>query len=94
MASAILTLHNSSHNPVSGATISYSWSGGFSGTDTCVTNGSGQCPTVTTGGIKKKNGTATLTVTDIVHGSLSYTSAANHDPDNDSDGTSITINKP
>ncbi len=26
--------------------------------------------------------------------SLNYTSAANHDPDNDSNGTSITINKP
>jgi PKD repeat protein len=92
-AEVIITVHDGDHNPVADATVSGSWSGGASGTASCVTDANGQC-TVSVSGIPKRNGTATFTVTDVFHADLSYDSSANHDPDGDSDGTSITIAKP
>jgi hypothetical protein len=35
-----------------------------------------------------------LTVEGVSHATLSYDPAANHDPDGDSDGTSISIHSP
>jgi hypothetical protein len=37
---------------------------------------------------------ATFTVSSATHVSLTYQASDNHDPDSDSDGTSITVNKP
>lgn len=45
-------------------------------------------------GIRKRNGSVTFTVNDVTHATLTYESAGNHDPDSDSDGTSITVSKP
>jgi hypothetical protein len=92
-ATVTLTVHDAGHNPVSGATVSVSWSGGFSGSASCVTNGSGSCQ-VTTGNIAKKKSNVTLTVTNVSHASLPYQPADNHDPDGDSNGTAITVSKP
>ncbi len=91
-ATVTIRVHDSSHNPVSGATVSVSWSGGFSGAASCITNGSGAC-SVSTGGIAKKKGSVTLTVTNV-SGSLTYQPGDNHDPDGDSNGTAITVLKP
>jgi hypothetical protein len=35
-----------------------------------------------------------LTTTGVTHATLTYSSAANHDPDGDSNATSIIVNKP
>ncbi|MGH9776897.1 MAG: S8 family serine peptidase [Candidatus Acidiferrales bacterium] len=91
-ATVTIRVHDSSHNPVSGAAVSVSWSGGFSGLASCVTNGSGAC-SVSTGSMHKKNGSVTLTVTNV-SGSLTYQPGDNHDPDGDSNGTAITVLKP
>jgi hypothetical protein len=37
---------------------------------------------------------ATFTVTNVAAGGLTYSASANHDPDGDSNGTSITMLKP
>ncbi len=92
-AEVIITVHDGDHNLVADATVSGTWSGGASGTASCVTDANGQC-TVSVSGIPKRNGTVTFTVTDVTHADLSYDSSANHDPDGDSDGTSITLAKP
>jgi len=92
VATVTIRVHDANHNPVSGATVSASWSGGFSGLTSCVTNGSGAC-SVTTGNIPKKKGSVTLTVTNV-SGSLTYQPGDNHDPDGDSNGTAITVLKP
>jgi hypothetical protein len=42
-------------------------------------------------GIRKKDGSVTFTVSNIDGG---YAASANHDPESDSDGTSITLSKP
>jgi len=63
------------------------------GTGSCTTNGSGQCA-VSKPGIPKKTGSVTFRVVNVAQATLTYKSADNHDPDGDSNGTSITVSKP
>ena len=92
-ATITITVEDADHNPVANATVSGSWSAGANGSDSCVTNASGQC-TITKNNINKNSSSATFTVTDVTHAAYTYASADNHDPDGDSDGTVITVNKP
>jgi hypothetical protein len=92
-ANVTVSVHDTNHAPVANATISGSWSGGATGSATCTTNGSGQC-TVSRGSIRKNRGSVTFSVTAVTHASLTYVASANHDPDGDSNGTSIAVNKP
>ena len=85
------TVHDGSHRPVANATVTGAWSAG--GTGSCTTNGSGTC-TVSKSGIPKKTPSVTLTVVSVAHATLSYASAANHDPEGDSSGASITVTRP
>ena len=89
-ATVTITVHDTSHNLVADATVSGSWSGG--GAASCITDGTGQC-SVTSGNIHKNTASVTFTV-DNVTDTLTYQSSDNHDPDGDSDGTQITVNKP
>ena len=89
-----ITVHNASHAPVSGITVSGSWSGGTTGTASCTTDASGQC-SVTSGNMNSKKTSATFTITNLSGGSgYTYNSADNHDPEADSNGTNITVNRP
>ncbi len=92
-ATVTITVHDANHAPVNGASVSGSWSGGFSGSAGCTTSGSGQC-TVVTGNIPKKKASVTFTVTGVSHATLTYQLSGNHDPDGDSTGTAITVLKP
>jgi PKD repeat protein len=88
-----ITVHDGNESPVSNATVSGTWSNGTSGTASCATNGSGQC-TVSKSSILKRTGSVKFTVDNITPATLTYNSAANRDPDGDSNGTSITVTKP
>ena len=90
-ARVTITVHDTNDNPVSNATVTGDWSGGFSGPDSCVTDGSGQC-TVTSGSMANNNKNATLTVSNV-EDTLTYVQPDNHDTDGDSDGTSIQVDK-
>ena len=92
-ATVTITIHDLDHNAVADATVSGSWTAGASGTASCVTDGNGRC-TVTTGGIHRNTSSVTFTVDGVTHTSFDYTPTANHDPDGDSDGTTITVSKP
>ena len=92
-ATVTITVHDASHNPVAGITVSAAWSSGATGTGSCVTNASGQCALTKTG-IRNSINSVTLSVTNATGGGLTYTPADNHDPDGDSNGTVITVNKP
>jgi hypothetical protein len=92
-ATVVITLHDVNHAPVPGATVSIQWSGGASGTASLTTDANGRC-TFVSGNLAKTSPTATLTVTSVNHATLAYSSAANHDPDGDSNGTSISVNRP
>ncbi len=95
---AIVTVrvHDASEAALDGATVSGSWSGFGGGTvirGSCTTGstGSGAC-TVRVNGMRKNNGPVTFTVTGVDSGD--YTASDNHDPDGDSDGTTIVVSKP
>jgi uncharacterized protein len=90
-AMVTITVHDSNHGPVTNATVSGSWSNG--GTGSCTTSGSGQCA-VSAAAIPKSTRNAIFTVVNVTHATLSYQSADNHDPDGDSNGTSITLSRP
>ncbi len=81
-------VHDSSHVPVSGATVSgtFTTNEGFLyiGSDTCVTTVDGTCFVVAF-----NFGDLVFTVDDVTHTTLTYASGDNHDPDGDSDGTVI-----
>ena len=97
-ANVTITVHDAGESLVDGATVSGNWSNGAKGGGSCTTgeSGPGKC-TVSKNGLKTNVGTATFTVTDVTHASLSYSVVnVNHDPDIpvDSTGTAITITLP
>jgi serine protease AprX len=93
-ATVTITLHDADHNAVSNAIVYGEWSGGYAGSASCVTDASGQC-SITSGTIFLRRYTSvTYTVSNVTHASMTYTSADNHDPDGDSDGTVIVVNAP
>jgi hypothetical protein len=92
-ATVVFTVHDGNENPVAGAVVSGSWTSGTSGNGSCVTNASGQC-SVTSSNLRNNTASATFTVTNVSHGSLTYQAGSNHDPDGDSNGTTIVVSQP
>lgn len=86
-ATVTITVHDAGHNPVSGATVSGSWSGGTSGNASCTTGSNGTC-SVTSGNINNSQSSATFTVTNLTNSSYTY------DPSANDVSSSITIPKP
>jgi subtilisin family serine protease len=93
---AIVTVyvHDNNEKPVANATVSGGWTNGATGTVSCTTNSSGTCQVSKTGLNTKTTSSVTFTATGVTHATLTYKSSANHDPDGDSNGTSIVISKP
>lgn len=90
-AAAVLVLDNNA-NPVSGAAVTAVWGGG---TVTESTTGiDGLCTLAYPSDLRKNVGSIDCTITDVGYTGLTYDSAANTDPDGDSDGTTITVAKP
>ncbi len=81
-------VHDAAHNPVAGATVSGSWSAA-SGATSCVTGANGSCVVETTP--LAPGGSVTFTVGGIAYSGATYEAGLNHDPDGDSNGTSITV---
>ena len=92
-ASVTITVHDGNHAPLAGVTVRGSWSNGTSGTSTCTTNSSGTC-TVTSKNILNQRTSVTFTITNLTASGFTYQSSANHDPDGDSNGTTIVVNRP
>ncbi len=92
-ATVEIAVHDDAHAPVSGATVSGSWSAGASGSANCTTNASGICSVQKTGN-KNNVSSVTFTVNNVTKAGLSYNAGANHDPDGGSDGTVIVVPKP
>jgi subtilisin family serine protease len=90
-ALVMVAIHDGIENPVSGVTITGSWSTG--GSDSCVTDILGQC-SLGKNNLKGNQQSVTFTVDNISYPEYSYQSDDNHDPDGDSNGTTIVISKP
>lgn len=92
-ATVTITIHDAAESPVANAIVSGAWSNGANGSGSCNTDGNGQCGLVRSN-INRNTSSVTFTVTDVTGGGLAYESNDNHDPDGDSDGTSIIVTAP
>lgn len=92
---AIVTIrvHNASEKPLAGVKVYVKWSNGTTGTASCTTNTNGVC-NITKTKLNTSITSVTLTVTNATLTSYSYSATANHDPDGDSNGTTIMVSKP
>ena len=90
---AIVTvlIEDPAHVPVSAATVSGTFSAGAKGSGTCTTGSNGTC-TITKS--RLRSGSVAFTVTNVTNATRTYDSAGNHDPDGDSNGTSVTVFRP
>ena len=91
-ATVDITVHDAQEVAVAGATVSGQWTGGPSGNASCVTNSAGRC-VVVTGNINTRKTDVTFTVGSVSHASLPYQPTSNHDPDQGSNGTVVTIRR-
>jgi hypothetical protein len=91
-ATVTITIHDTNHNPVANANVSGEWNMGDLGAVGCTTSSDGTCST-NSDPILKKDKEIIFSVNNVSHGSLTYKSTDNHDPDGDSNGTEIIISK-
>jgi serine protease len=86
-------VHDSNHTAVGDATVSFDYTTdkGATGTASCTTASDGWCSVSES--FRNRESPVDFTVTDVSHADLTYSSSDNHDPDGDSDGTTITVSK-
>ena len=89
-----ITAQDESDQAVDGVLVTGYWSTGISGSDQCTTGttGPGQCEIVKRN-LKNNVSSVTFTVSDLNGSDSSYDGISNHDPDGDSNGTTIIILK-
>jgi subtilisin family serine protease len=92
-AKVVIEVHNGSHSLASGVKVTGSWSNGYTGTGSCTTDGTGRCQ-IATGNLSKKVTSVQFSVSAAAKSGYVYQSSANHDPDGDSNGITVTITKP
>jgi hypothetical protein len=92
-ATVTITVVDQNGTPVAGAVVSGNWSSGIGGSGNCQTNGAGQC-SITRMFIRNTSSSVTFTVNNVSATGYGYDPGANGDPDGDSDGTVIVVNKP
>jgi hypothetical protein len=73
-----------------GVVVSASWQGGTSAT--CTTDANGACSVSRQ--FQNSRTSASLTVNNLSKSGYAYQPLANHDPDGDSDGTTISVERP
>jgi serine protease AprX len=89
-ATATITVHDRDHVAVPGAVVAGTWSGGKS--VGCTTNANGRCSVSIRYG--KVKASARFSVTSITFTGATYAAGQNHDPDGESDGSSIVVSRP
>jgi hypothetical protein len=87
-------VHNNAEAPRSGAVVSGVWSDGATGTATCTANTTGSCNVSVNGLLLSSVASVRFTVNGLGLAGYSYAPASNHDPDGDSDGSSIVVSRP
>jgi len=89
-ATVTITAHDGAHGPLAGVTVTATWQGGAPAT--CTTGATGVC--TVSRRVAKSQASVWLQVTGLSKAGFTYASSANHDPDGDSDGTTITVARP
>jgi subtilisin family serine protease len=93
-ARVTIRIDNAAHGAVSGVVVTGAWSDGASGTTTCTTSSAGTCAVQLTKLSRTAVASVTFTVTNATKSGSTYTPTANHDPDQDSNGTWIVVRRP
>ena len=93
-AKVTIRIENASNAALGGAVVTGTWSNGASGTATCTTASNGTCSVQKTKLSRAAVASVRFTVTNATRTGGTYTPAANHDPDGDSTGTTIVVNRP
>lgn len=91
-ALVVVSVHNEKELPVSGVTVSGQWSQGIAANSSCTTQANGTC-TVLVEQLPKTSTSVSFTVNSATSPTSPYLSSQNHDSDNDTTGTSITVNR-
>ena len=92
-ATVTVAVHGSTHGATSGAVVTGTWGGAASGSGTCTTGAGGTCQ-LSASNLRKRDASATFTVTGITTSGATYLSGQNHDVDGSSSGTTVVIAKP
>jgi hypothetical protein len=93
-AEITVTIHDQDHNLVDGATVEIEWDGAKNGMESGVTtDGTIIFLTGDLHGVQDGN-SVILEVINVSKNGYTYQSTENHDPDGDSDGTTITATQP
>jgi subtilisin len=93
-AKVTIRVEDAAHVPLSGVVVAGAWSNGASGSVSCTTTSSGTCTVQKTKLPRATIGSVTFTVTGATRSGFTYAPASNHDPDPDSNGTSIVVLRP
>ena len=95
-ATVQITVHDADHNLLNGATVVGHWSQIGLNSDTCTTGelgGNGTCIVVFPS-LKKSVASVNMTVVSVTYPGRTYDRTFNHDPDGDSNGTTIKVLRP
>lgn len=91
-ATVTVTMLDGNDDPVQGASVSVRWSTGA--TASATTDANGRCTFTLSNLSRQSTSSVSLEITNATHAALAYDAGANHDPDGDSNGTSIVVLKP
>jgi hypothetical protein len=91
-ASVEIEIHDNNCYSVDGVTVNGIWTGGYTGSGSCITQ-EGVC-SVTSGDINTRKSQVTFTIQNILSPNFTYNPIENHDPDGDNDAFNITVSKP
>ena len=93
-AQVTVLIYDGGENPLVGAVVTgtFTQNGSIAIPASCITLAGGTC-VLDSGQLPKKSGNAAFTVDDVSLEGHDYQSSNNHDPDGDSDGTTIALSK-
>jgi len=91
-ASVEIAINDNNDYSVDGVTVNGTWSGGYNGSGSCITQ-EGTC-SVTSGDINIHKSQTTFTIQNILSPNFTYNPIENHDGVGDTDGLNITISSP
>jgi len=95
-ATVEVAVHDAAHNPLNGVAVVGTWSPNGLNSNECTTGelgGNGTCIMLYPS-ISNRRKFVTFTVNSLTKASYTYDSAANHDVDGGSDGTTIRVSRP
>jgi hypothetical protein len=92
-ATVAITVHDANEGLLSGVAVSGTWGNGTSGSGSCTTAADGTCSIVSST-ITNQQTSVSFTVSDLSLSGYTYQPSDNHDPEGDSNGTTITIAVP